>query len=250
MEQNRILVVDDEQDFCDILQYNLTKAGYVADAAGSAEEALEKIEELKSLKIERLQSFNSSIFHSYDLLLLDVMMPRMSGFELAERLKGDERTAHIPIIFLTAKDTEEDTLQGFGLGADDYVTKPFSVREVLARVKAVLKRSLPETSPLTPLRRRWELCSYEGLVIDFDSKSVTIDGEPAPLTRTEYDLLRLLLANRGQFFSRQELLEQVWPQDVIVTERTVDVNIARLRKKLGQYAACLVSRSGFGYSFK
>ena len=226
MEQKRILVVDDERDLCDILLFNLMKAGYVADAVYSAEGAMER-------DIE-----------DYDLLLLDVMMPGMSGFELAGQLKADERTAQIPIIFLTAKDTEDDTLQGFGLGADDYVTKPFSVREVLARVKAVLNRNLP---PAPPKEGR---ISYKGLVIDANSKTVTIDGEPASLTRTEYDLLRLLLANRGQFFSRQELLEQVWPQDVIVTERTVDVNIARLRKKLGQYADRLVSRTGFGYSFR
>ena len=128
MEQKRILVVDDEQDLCDILLFNLTKAGYVADTAYSAEEAIERV------------------IANYNLLLLDVMMPGMSGFELAERLKGDERMAQVPIIFLTAKDTEDDTLQGFGLGADDYVTKPFSIREVLARVKAVLGRTLSQPS--------------------------------------------------------------------------------------------------------
>ena len=231
MEQKRILIVDDERDLCDILLFNLTKAGYVADAAYSAEEAL-----------DILHNSQCIMHNCYDLLLLDVMMPGMSGFELAERLKGDERMAQVPIIFLTAKDTEDDTLQGFGLGADDYVTKPFSIREVLARVKAVLNRTSSQPST--------GIISYKGLVIDANSNTVTIDGEPASLTRIEYDLLRLLLANRGQIFSRQELLEQVWPQDVIVTERTVDVNIARLRKKLGQYAACLVSRTGFGYSFK
>ena len=224
-------MVDDERDLCDILLFNLTKAGYVADAAYSADEAM------------NIMHNDQCIMHNcYNLLLLDIMMPGMSGFELAARIKTDERTAQIPIIFLTAKDTEDDTLQGFGLGADDYVAKPFSVREVLARVKAVLNRTASQPST--------GIINCEGLVIDSDSKSVTIDGEPVALTRTEYDLLRLLLANRGQFFSRQELLKQVWPQDVIVTERTVDVNIARLRKKLGQYAACLVSRTGFGYSFR
>ena len=169
------------------------------------------------------------------------MMPGMSGFELARRLKEDEQTRHIPIIFLTAKDTEDDTLRGFSLGADDYVTKPFSIREVMARVKAVLGRTAgPKSAGLT----------FEGLVMNTDSKTVTIDAVPIALTRTEYDLLRLFLEHRGQTFTRQQLLDKVWPQDVIVTERTVDVNITRLRKKLQRYAACLVSRTGFGYSFE
>jgi DNA-binding response OmpR family regulator len=226
MEQKRLLVVDDERDLCDILLFNLHAAGYQAEAAYSAEEALQQIVNCKSS--------NSKL---YDLLLLDVMMPGMSGFELAKRLKEDEQTRNIPIIFLTAKDTEEDTLQGFSLGADDYVTKPFSVREVVARVKAVLGR---KPAPL----------AYEGLVINAANKTVVIDGQAVALTRTEYELLQLLVSHHGQVFSRQQLLESVWPQNVIVTERTVDVNIARLRKKLGRYAACLVSRTRFGYTFE
>lgn len=226
MEQKRLLVVDDERDLCDILLFNLHAAGYQAEAAYSAEEALQQIVNCKSS--------NSKL---YDLLLLDVMMPGMSGFELAKRLKEDEQTRNIPIIFLTAKDTEEDTLQGFSLGADDYVTKPFSVREVMARVKAVLGR---KPAPL----------AYEGLVINAANKTVVIDGQAVALTRTEYELLQLLVSHHGQVFSRQQLLESVWPQNVIVTERTVDVNIARLRKKLGRYAACLVSRTRFGYTFE
>ena len=227
MEQRRILVVDDERDLCDILLFNLHAAGYQAEAAFSAEEALGLMQ------------------NRYDLLLLDVMMPGMSGFELARRLKEDEHTSHIPIIFLTAKDTEDDTLQGFSLGADDYVTKPFSVREVMARVKAVLNRSIaPDTS-----LKEGDL-RFEGLAINAANKTACIDGEPIALTRTEYDLLHLLLSHRGQVFSRQQLLDSVWPQDVIVTERTVDVNITRLRKKLDRYAACLVSRTGYGYTFE
>ena len=229
MEQKRILIVDDERDLCDILLFNLHAAGYQAEAVYSAEEALGRMEEWKSGRTEAC------------LLLLDVMMPGMSGFELARRLKEDEQTRHIPIIFLTAKDTEDDTLRGFSLGADDYVTKPFSIREVMARVKAVLGRTAgPKSAGLT----------FEGLVMTTDSKTVTIDAVPIALTRTEYDLLRLFLEHRGQTFTRQQLLDKVWPQDVIVTERTVDVNITRLRKKLQRYAACLVSRTGFGYSFE
>ena len=221
MEKKRLLVVDDEQDLCEILQFNLTSAGYMTDVAYSAEEAISK-----------------GIGH-YDLLVLDVMMPGLSGFELAEQLKADNQTAHIPIIFITAKDTEDDTLQGFGLGADDYVTKPFSVREVVARVNAVLKRN----------QLNAKLLRYDGLVVDQNSKIVTIDHHVVELTRTEFDLLALLLSHRGQVFTRLELLDRVWPDDVIVTERTVDVNITRLRKKLGDYAACILTRQGFGYFF-
>ena len=222
MKPKRILVVDDEQDLCEILQFNLNAAGYGTDVAFSAEEAIGK-------GIEQ-----------YDLLLLDVMMPGLSGFELAQRLKTDEKTAQIPIIFITAKDAEDDTLRGFGLGADDYVTKPFSVREVVARVNAVLKRNQTQAKVL----------KYEELMVDTISKTVTIDDARVELTRTEFDLLALLLDHRGQVFSRQELLDRVWPDDVIVTERTVDVNITRLRKKLGGYASCILTRQGFGYFFK
>ena len=221
MNQKRILIVDDEQDLCEILQFNLNAAGYEADVVFSAEEAVSK-------GIEQ-----------YDLLLLDVMMPGLSGFELAQRLKTDDKTAQIPIIFITAKDAEDDTLQGFGLGADDYVTKPFSVREVVARVNAVLKRNQAQAKVLR----------YKGLVVDTISKTITIDDARVELTRTEFDLLALLLSHRGQVFSRQELLDCVWPDDVIVTERTVDVNITRLRKKLGGYTSCILTRQGFGYYF-
>ena len=231
MEQKRILIVDDEQDLCEILRYNLMAAGYQAEVAYSAEMAIEK---------EVAQ---------YDLLLLDVMMPGMSGFELARQLKGDEATASVPIIFLTAKDTEEDMLHGFGLGADDYVKKPyvkkpFSVREVMARVKAVLcRRESVEADKPKTLR-------YEGLVIDLSHKSVKVDGEAVALTKTEFELLVLLLTHRGKVFSRQQILESVWPQDVIVTDRTVDVNVTRMRKKIGRYANLIVSRQGFGYVFE
>ena len=227
MTEKRILIVDDEQDLCEILQFNLNAAGYQTDVAYSSEEAIKMVHG------------EGVTVHGYDLLLLDVMMPGLSGFELAERLKADEHTEHIPVIFITAKDTEDDTLQGFGLGADDYVTKPFSVREVVARVKAVLKRNQPQA----------KLLQYEGLMIDQSSKTVRIDSVAVELTRTEFDLLALLLSHRGQVFSRQELLSKVWPDDVIVTERTVDVNITRLRKKLGNYASCILTRQGFGYFF-
>ena len=218
-------MVDDEQDLCDILLYNLRAAGYQAEAVYSAEEALDKVQ-------------------SFDLLLLDVMMPGLSGFELGQRLKDNEATAATPIIFLTAKDTEEDMLHGFGLGADDYIKKPFSVREVVARAKAVLSRSLPH-----PLKKEGSL-EYEGLSIDLSHKSVTVDGETVALTKTEFELLALLLSHRGKVLSRQEILDSVWPQDVIVTDRTVDVNVTRMRKKIGRYGQMIVSRQGFGYVFE
>ena len=226
MEQMKILVVDDEQDLCDILLFNLRASGYVAEAVYSAEQAIEKN------------------LASYDLLLLDVMMPGLSGFELAERLKTDDTTARIPIIFLTAKDTEDDALHGFGIGADDYVTKPFSIREVMARVKAVLSRSAssPKSQPMSLV--------YEGLSVDLIKKTASVDGNVVELTKTELELLCLFLSHRGQVFSRQELIEKVWPQNVVVTSRTIDVNITRMRKKIGRYAACIVARQGYGYLFE
>ena len=227
-------MVDDERDLCDILVFNLQAAGYQAEAAYSAEAALQLIGD-----------GNRSDGKPFDLLLLDVMMPGMSGSELAASLKADGYSRHLPIIFLTAKDTEDDTLQGFSLGADDYVTKPFSIREVMARVKAVLSRIATSDSSM----HEREVC-FGGLVIHPANKTVSVDGDPIALTRTEYDLLYLLLTRRGEVFSRQQLLDSVWLQDVIVSERTVDVNVARLRKKLNRYATCLVSKTGFGYSFE
>lgn len=225
MEQKRILVVDDEQDLCEILLYNLSSAGFQADAAYSAEEAIAKG------------------VSQYDLLILDVMMPGMSGFELAEQLKGHPETSKLPIIFLTAKDTEDDTLQGFCLGADDYVTKPFSVREVVARVKAVLAR--------TQVNEAEEcLLTFEGLVLDLGKKTTMVDGESVSLTKTEFELLGLLLRHRGQVFSRQQIFDAVWPEDVVVSDRTVDVNITRMRKKIGRYGSFIVSRQGYGYVFE
>lgn len=225
MKRQQILVIDDERDLCEILQFNLTSVGYIVDVAYSGEEALRK-------DLTR-----------YDLLLLDVMMPGISGFKLAKRVKGNPATSAIPIIFLTALGAESDLLHGFELGADDYISKPFSIREVKARVKAVLGRTADDDSNAPTILR------YDGLRLDLAKMTVTVDGEPVSLTRTEFDLLRLLLSNRGQVFSRQEVLERVWPPDVIVTDRTVDVNITRMRKKIGRYSSCIVTRHGFGYQF-
>ena len=221
----KILVVDDEQNLCEILAYNLRNDGYEVTEANSAEEALE-------LPLA-----------AFDLMLLDVMMGGMSGFDLAHRLKTEEKTAHIPIIFLTAKDTEQDMLHGFGLGADDYIAKPFRIMEVLARVKAVLNRSTHSTQ-VSP-----ETLRYDHLVLNLNTKTVSVDGEEVAFTKTEFELLRLLLEHKGRVFSRQELIDHVWPSDVMVLDRTVDVNITRMRKKIGRYAPCISTRLGYGYYF-
>lgn len=227
METNsHILVVDDEQDLCEILKFNLETEGYAVDTANSAEEALE-------MGVEK-----------YDLLLLDVMMGGMSGFALAKKLKDNPMTAQIPIIFLTAKDTENDTVTGFNLGADDYISKPFSIREVMVRVRAVLRRTKEKNG--VP---QSNVISYQGLELNLDKKTVSIDGENVPFTKTEFEILHLLLDERGRVFSRQELIDRIWPKDVLVLDRTVDVNITRLRKKIGRFSKCIVTRLGFGYYF-
>lgn len=227
METNtRILVVDDEQDLCEILKFNLETEGYDVDTANSAEEALD-------MNIEK-----------YDLLLLDVMMGGMSGFALAKKLKENQQTMNIPIIFLTAKDTENDTVTGFNLGADDYISKPFSIREVMVRVRAVLRRTQEKDN-----HQQSNIISYQGLELNLDKKTVSIDGEDVPFTKTEFEILHLLLDERGRVFSRQELIDRIWPKDVLVLDRTVDVNITRLRKKIGRFAKCIVTRLGFGYYF-
>lgn len=213
----RILVVDDEEDICAILKFNLSKAGYDVSTANSAEEAL-------SLDVT-----------SFDLLLLDVMMGGMSGFELTRKLKADPATESVPVMFITTKDTENDAVEGLDIGADDYISKPFSVREVVSRVRAVLRR--------TAVRKE------SGLSIDDEKKVVSVDGSPVSLTRIEYDIFKLLFINKGKVFPREEILSSVWPDDVIVTDRTVDVNITRLRKKIGEYGDRIVSRHGFGYYY-
>lgn len=229
MEENmkRILVVDDEQDLCEILKFNLETEGYEVETANSAEEALEMD------------------IASFDLLLLDVMMGGMSGFQLTKQLKGNPMTANVPIIFLTARDTENDTVTGFNIGADDYISKPFSIREVMVRVRAVLRRTAEQASDADESK----IINYQGLQLNLDKKTVSIDGEAIPFTKTEFELLRLFLEERGKVFSRQELIDRVWPKDVMVLDRTVDVNITRMRKKIGKFAKCIVTRLGFGYYF-
>ncbi len=227
MNEYRILVVDDEEDLCEILKFNLENEGYEVDTANSAEEAL---------KLD---------ISSYNLLLLDVMMGEISGFKMANLVKKDKKTAHIPIIFITAKDTENDTITGFNLGADDYISKPFTLREVVARVKAVIRRTAD-----TEGTKAAELVSYKNLLIDVSKKKASIDGEEVSLTKKEFEILFLLLQNQGRVFSREDILGKVWSDEVYVLDRTIDVNITRLRKKIGNYGKCIVTRLGYGYCFE
>ncbi len=225
-----ILVVDDEHDLCEILKFNLELEGYTADIAHSAEDAHEMIKQHKA--------------DYYHLLMLDVMMSGMSGFALAKILKASPATRSLPIVFLTAKDTENDTITGFNLGADDYISKPFSLRECMARVKAVLRRTAPQQESIAD-----EDIVYKDLRINPMLKTVTLQGEAVPLTKTEYELLYLLMSEQGQVFSRQQLIDRIWPRDVLVLDRTVDVNITRLRKKIAPYSKNIATRLGFGYFF-
>lgn len=221
----KILVVDDEADICNILKFNLDKAGYETATALSAEDALMR-----------------GII-GYDLVLLDVMMEGISGFQMAQMMKKNPESAKIPIIFITAKDTEEDTLKGFELGADDYIAKPFSVREVVSRVNAVLRRVGSASSDPSRL-------SYKTLTLDMNGKKAIVDGNDAELTKTEFEILRILVSDIGHVFTRDEILGKVWPDDVVVLGRTVDVNITRLRKKLGKYGNNISTRHGYGYCFE
>jgi two-component system alkaline phosphatase synthesis response regulator PhoP len=227
MEQNgkKILIVDDEEDLCEILQYNLGNEGYSTEIAHSAEEALKR-----SLE-------------NFDLVLLDVMMGPISGFKFADKLRK-ELKIDIPVIFLTAKDTENDILTGFSLGADDYISKPFSVNELVARVRAVLKRSY------TDKLKNKSIIQFKGIDLDTIRKRLIINDERIELTKKEYEILKVLLENQGKVFSRDDLLRRIWGEDVIVTERTVDVNITRLRTKLGQFGSSLKNKTGYGYFFE
>lgn len=227
MNNYRILVVDDEEDLCEILKFNLENEDYEVDTANSAEEALKMN------------------IGSYHLLLLDVMMGEISGFKMASLLKKEKKTANVPVIFITAKDTENDTVTGFNLGADDYISKPFSLREVTARVKAVLRRTQQAESEPVP-----EQIIYKSLVLDILKKKVCIDGEETPLTKKEFEILLLFLQNKGRVFSREDILSRIWSDEVYVLDRTIDVNITRLRKKIGIYGKCIVTRLGYGYCFE
>lgn len=229
----KILVVDDEQDLCEILQYNLETEGYEVDTANSAEEAMQ------------MQ------LTDYSLLLLDIMMGEMSGFQMARRLKEQPATAHIPIIFITALDNEDSTVKGLNIGADDYIAKPISIKELKARVAAVLRRAHGEKErDAASQQEDGETVTYKTLSVDTSSKTVTLDGEKIALTKLEFELLLLFLRKPNKVFAREELLRRCWPSDTYVLDRTVDVNITRLRKKIGSYGKQIKTRFGYGYTFE
>jgi DNA-binding response OmpR family regulator len=218
----KILVVDDDKDICEILSFNLTNEGYEADCAYSAEEALQKFRP------------------DYALILLDVMMGDMSGYKLAETLRRSGNMT--PIIFLTAKDTENDMLTGFSVGGDDYISKPFSLKELMARIKAVLRRT-------AAVKEKGDQLVFDTVVIDLSTKEVLIDHKTIPLTKTEFEILALLASNPSRVFRREDIIDLLWKDALYTTERTIDVHVTRLRKKLGAHASLVSSRAGYGYRF-
>ena len=226
--KQKILVVDDEESLCEIIQFNLEVEGYTVDTAYSAEEALQ-------LDLP-----------SYSLILLDVMMGEISGYRLARILREQPETAHIPIIFCTARDSEDDIVTGLNIGADDYIAKPFSTREVIARVKSVRRR----TENKKETHDDADVISYQTLQLNRRKKCCTIDGKEIELTKKEFEILALFLKHQGTILSRADILNQVWSNDVIVLDRTIDVNITRLRKKIGCYGNHIITRLGYGYGFE
>ena len=221
----KILVVDDEEDLCEILKFNLEIEGYNVDTAYSAEEALKM-----NLK-------------EYHLLMLDVMMGEISGFQMAKKVRENKELNMIPIMFLTAKDTENDMVYGLNIGADDYISKPYSIREVVARIKAILRRR-------NIIGNQPNLVTYRDLKMDLSKKKTYISDSEISLTKKEFEILKLLLNNQGQVFSREEILSKIWTDEVYVLDRTIDVNITRLRKKIGEYGKNIITRLGYGYCFE
>ncbi|MEI7828928.1 MAG: response regulator transcription factor [Prolixibacteraceae bacterium] len=227
MKENfRILIAEDEEDICEILQFNLESEGYTVDVVHSAEDALKK---------------NLSIYH---LFLLDVMMGKITGFGLAQKIRK-ELDITTPIIFLTARNNENDLLTGFSVGADDYMAKPFSIRELQARVKTILKRTNSKSMTVES-----SILALGNIGLDNKTKRLIIDGKKVELTRKEFEILLLLAKNQGRIFSREEILGRIWADDVIVTDRTVDVNMTRLRKKLEGYSNYIKNKAGYGYFFE
>ena len=230
--KDKILVVDDEATLCDTLAFNLRLEGYVADTAYSAEEAL-------ALDLS-----------GYDLILLDIMMGDISGIQLAGILKSNPTTASIPLIFCTAKDSEEDIVSGLDLGADDYIMKPYSLKVMLSRIRAVLKRRPAECGEADAKPQADDgTVACKGLVLSPRCRTCTVDGREVNLPRKEFEILLKLMSNIGKIYSRAQLLEEIWPEDTVVVDRVIDVNITRLRRKIGPYGRQIVTRSGYGYGF-
>ena len=228
----RILIVDDEETLCEVLKLNLENEGYDVDTAFSAEQAL---------------GYN---LKEYSLILLDIMMGEISGIKMAKMLKNDVATADIPIIFCTARDTEDDMVMGLNLGANDYIMKPYTVRNVIARVKSVLRRTTSHKNISNAPAEKPNRLVVDGLCLDLEFKRCTVDGEEVRLARKEFELLAYLIKHRGKICSREQILNRVWSDEVVVLDRTIDVNITRLRSKIGAYGSYIVTRSGFGYGFR
>ena len=231
MVTERILIVDDEETLCEVLKLNLENEGYDVDIAFSAEQALTY--DLKS----------------YSLILLDIMMGEISGIKMAKMMKADVTTADVPIIFCTARDSEDDMVMGLNIGADDYIMKPYTVRNVIARVKSVLRRTAGHKGN-TATAEKPNMLQVEGLQLDLEFKRCIVDGEEVKLARKEFELLAYLISHRGKICSREQILSRVWSDEVVVLDRTFVVNITRLRSKIGAYGSYIVTRSGFGYGFR
>lgn len=231
MATKRILIVDDEETLCEVLQLNLENEGYDVDIAFSAEQAL------------------TYDLTQYALILLDIMMGEISGIKMAKMLKADVKTADIPIIFCTARDTEDDMVMGLNIGADDYIVKPYTIRNVIARVKSVLRRTNNSKTGSVKVENS-NILQVEGLQLDMEFKRCLVDGVEVKLTRKEFELLAYLISHRGKILSREQILGKVWSNEVVVLDRTIDVNITRLRSKIGIYGSYIVTRSGFGYGFR
>ena len=231
MATERILIVDDEETLCEVLKLNLENEGYDVDIAFSAEQAL-------TLDLKQ-----------YSLILLDIMMGEISGIKMAKMMKADVTTADIPIIFCTARDNEDDMIMGLNIGADDYIMKPYTVRNVIARVKSVLRRANGHKAN-THVTENSNILQVEGLVLDLEFKRCTIDDIEIKLAKKEFELLAYLISHRGKICSREQILSRVWSDEVVVLDRTIDVNITRLRSKIGTYGSYIVTRSGFGYGFR
>ena len=231
MATERILIVDDEETLCEVLKLNLENEGYDVDIAFSAEQALTY--DLKS----------------YSLILLDIMMGEISGIKMAKMLKADVATADIPIIFCTARDSEDDMVMGLNIGADDYIMKPYTIRNVIARVKSVLRRANGHKSPAQQTEKQ-NVLQVEGLLLDMEFKRCIVDGTEVKLAKKEFELLAYLISHRGKILSREQILSRVWSDEVVVLDRTIDVNITRVRSKIGTYGSYIVTRSGFGYGFR
>ena len=225
--KKRILVIDDEETLCEALRFSLESEGYKVDVAYSAEEAL---------------ALDLSV---YALILLDIMMGEISGTQFARIIKSNPVTQNIPIIFCTAKDTEDDMIKGLDLGADDYIMKPYSLKAVSARVRTVLRR----VDNICNDKSDNHKIVFQGLSVIPNRKLCIVEGEEVKLPKKEFEILQMLLSHRGHIFSREELLKNIWPDEVVVLDRVVDVNITRIRQKIGKYGKNIVTRSGYGYGF-